>query len=42
MVDNIPPEIAIPLAVILWLAVAIVYRRDVIKRRKAERERNRP
>ena len=37
MVDNIPPEIAIPLAIVLWLAVAIMYRRDVIKERKRKR-----
>jgi len=44
MVDNIPPEIAIPLAIVLWAWVAIVWRRDVIKARREhrirEKERN--
>lgn len=37
MVDNIPAEIAIPLAIVLWAIVAIQWRRDVIRRRKAKR-----
>lgn len=38
MNDNIPPEIGIPLAIILWAVVLVQWRRDVIKRRKAERQ----
>lgn len=38
MVDNIPLEVSIPLAIVLWLTWAILYRRDVIKERKRKRE----
>ena len=42
--DNIPAEVAIPLAIVLWTWLAIIWRRDVIKSRREhrirERERN--
>ena len=39
MYDYMPPEIGIPLAIILWAIVLIQWRRDVVKRRNAERRR---
>lgn len=37
MIDNIPAEIGIPIAIALWALVAIQWRREVIRRRKAKR-----
>ena len=37
--DYIAPELAIPMAIVLWSIVAIIWRRDVIRRRKETRRR---
>lgn len=37
MIDNIPPEVGLPLAGILWLTVAIYAIRSHIKSKKANR-----
>lgn len=35
--DYIDPAVGVPLAIILWAVVLIQWRRDIVKRRKAER-----
>lgn len=35
--DYIDPAIAFPLAIVLWLALAVYLRRDYVKRVRAER-----